>query len=83
MATAGRNVTMARDAASSRRAIARMPKRTRTAPGQQRAAVSKRARAGGDSPETRTELNEIARQRDLPGRAKTVLDDLASEFGYK
>jgi hypothetical protein len=51
-----------------KKTIAHMPKKTRTALGQQGAAVAQRKRTGGDSPKTRAELYEIAKQRDLPGR---------------
>jgi hypothetical protein len=80
---ARRNITKARDAAASKRTIARMPKQTRTALGKQGAAVAQRKRTGGDSPKTRAELYEIARQRDLPGRSKMGRDELARKLGEK
>jgi hypothetical protein len=80
---ARQNVTRAREAAASRRTIAHMPKRTRTALGQQGAAVAHRKRTGGDAPKTRAELYEIAKQRDLPGRSKMGRDELARELGEK
>jgi hypothetical protein len=80
---ARRNVTEAQEAATSKKTIAHMPKKTRTALGQQGAAVARRKRAGGDSPKTRAELYEIAKQRDLPGRSKMGRDELARNLGEK
>ena len=80
---ARRNVTNAREAAASKRTIANMPKQTRTALGKQGAAVAQRKRTGGDSPKTRAELYEIARQRDLPGRSTMGRDELARKLGEK
>ena len=80
---ARRNVTKAREAAASKRTIANMPKQTRTALGKQGAAVAQRKRTGGDSPKTRAELYEIARQRDLPGRSRMGRDELARKLGEK
>ncbi len=80
---ARRNVTKAREAAASKRTIANMPKQTRTALGKQGAAIAQRKRTGGDSPKTRAELYEIARQRDLPGRSTMGRDELARKLGEK
>ena len=80
---ARKNVTKAQDAASSKRTIAHMPKKTRTALGKQGAAVAQRKRTGGDAPKTRAELYEIAKQRDLPGRSKMGRDELARKLGEK
>jgi hypothetical protein len=80
---ARQNVTKARDAAKSKRTLAHMPKQTRTALGKQGAAVAQRKRTGGDSPKTRAELYEIAKQRDLPGRSKMGRDELARKLGEK
>jgi hypothetical protein len=80
---ARRNVSQAQEAAASKRTIAHMPKQTRTALGKQGAAVAQRKRTGGDSPKTRAELYEIARQRDLPGRSRMGRDELARKLGYK
>ena len=80
---ARQNVGKAQQAAASKRTIAHMPKRTRTALGQQGAAVARRKRAGGDAPKTRAELYEIAKQRDLPGRSKMGRDELARKLGEK
>jgi hypothetical protein len=65
------------------RSIAHMPKETRTALGKQGAAVAQRKRTGGSSPKTRTELYEIAKQRDLPGRSKMGRDELPKKLGYR
>jgi hypothetical protein len=77
------NVIKARDAAQSKRSIAHMPKQTRTALGKQGAAVAQRKRTGADSPKTRAELYEIAKQRDLPGRSRMGRDELARKLGEK
>jgi hypothetical protein len=80
---ARRNVTKAQERAKAKKTIAHMPKKTRTALGQQGAAVARRNRTGGDSPKTRAELYEIAKQRDLPGRSKMGRDELARKLGEK
>jgi hypothetical protein len=80
---ARRNIGKAQEAAKSKRTISNMPKQTRTALGKQGAAVAQRKRTGGDSPKTRAELYEIAKQRDLPGRSKMGRDELARKLGYK
>ena len=80
---ARRNVTNAQETARSKGTIAHMSKKTRTALGQQGAAVARRKRTGGDSPKTRAELYEIAKQRDLPGRSKMGRDELARKLGEK
>jgi len=81
--TARRNVGKAQEAAMSKKTIANMPKKARTALGQQGAAVAQRKRTGGDSPKTRAELYEIAKERDLPGRSKMGRDELARKLGFK
>jgi hypothetical protein len=80
---ARQNVSKAQETAASKRTIAHMPKRTRTALGQQGAAVARRKRTGADAPKTRAELYEIAKQRDLPGRSKMGRDELARKLGEK
>lgn len=80
---ARRNVPKAREAATSERTIAHMPKKIRTALGKQGAAVAQRDRTGGDSPKTKAELYEIGNQRDLPGRSKMGRAELARELGEK
>ena len=78
-----KNVTKAQQAATSSKTIAHMSEHTRTALGQQGAAVAQRKRVGGDTPKTRAELYELARQRDLPGRSKMGRDELARALGQK
>ena len=75
------NVKQAQKAASSKRTISHLPKKTRTALGKQGAAVAQRKRTGSASPKTRTELYEIAKRRDLPGRSKMGRDELANALG--
>lgn len=81
--TAKRNVKKAQRAASEKKTIAQMPKKTKTALGKQGAAVARRKREGGSSPKTRAELYEIAKRRDLPGRSKMGRDELARALGEK
>lgn len=80
---ARQNVTKAREAATEKRSIAKMPKQTRTALGKQGAAVAQRKRTGGSTPKTRAELYEMAKKRDLPGRSKMGRDELARKLGQK
>lgn len=77
------NVKKAQRSAASKKTIAHLPAKTRTALGKQGAAVAQRKRTGGASPKTRAELYEIARQRDLPGRSKMGRDELARRLGEK
>ena len=67
---ARRNVRKAITAAKSKRTIADMPKKTRTALGKQAAAVARRKRTGGTSPKTRQELYREAQRLDIAGRSK-------------
>jgi hypothetical protein len=80
---ARKNVAKAQETATSQRSIAHLPKETRTALGKQGAAVAQRKRTGGDSPKTKAELYEIAKQRDLPGRSKMGRAELARKLGEK
>lgn len=80
---AKKNVTKAQKAAKDKKTIANMPRQTRTALGQQGAAVARRKRTGGSSPKTRAELYEMAKQRDLPGRSKMGRDELAKALGQR
>ena len=75
------NVKQAQKAASSKKTISHLPKKTRTALGKQGAAVAQRKRTGSASPKTRTELYEIAKRRDLAGRSKMGRDELAKALG--
>jgi hypothetical protein len=81
--TAKRNVKKAQQAATSKKTIAHMPAKTRTALGKQAAAVAQRKRTGSAAPKTRAELYEIAKKRDLPGRSKMGRDELARKLGEK
>ncbi len=81
--TARSNVKKAQQPATRKRTIAHMPKQTRTALGEQGAAVAQRKRTGGAAPKTRAELYEIAKQRDLPGRSKMGRDELAKKLGER
>lgn len=78
---AKRNVKKAQKAASDQKTISHLPAGTRSALGKQGAAVAQRKRTGGKSPKTRTELYEIAKKRDLPGRSKMGRDELAAKLG--
>jgi len=80
---AKRNVKKAQSGAKSKRSIANMPAKTRTALGKQGAAVAARKRSGGSSPKTRAELYEEAKRRNLPGRSKMGRDELARALGHK
>jgi hypothetical protein len=71
----------AQQAAASKKTIAHLPAKTRTALGKQGPAVARRKRTGGASTKTRAELYEIARQRDLPGRSRIGRGELARKLG--
>jgi hypothetical protein len=81
--TARRNVKKAQAGAKSKRSIANMPRKTKTALGKQGAAVAQRKRTGGSTPKTRAELYEMAKRRDLPGRSKMGRDELARALHQK
>jgi hypothetical protein len=78
---ARKNVRKAAQAAKTKKSIASMPSKTRTALGKQGAAVAARKRTGGTTPKTRAELYEIAKRRDLPGRSTMGRDELARRLG--
>ena len=80
---AKRNIKKATAAARSKRSIAKMPAKTRSALGKQGAAVARRRRTGGSSPKTRAELYEIAKRRNVPGRSKMGRAELAHALGMK
>jgi hypothetical protein len=80
---AKRNVQKAQAGARTKRSIANMPARTRSALGRQGAAVAKRKRTGGSSPKTRQELYDIAKRKNLPGRSRMGRDELARALGYR
>ena len=79
---AKRNVKKAQAGAQKKRSIAHMPAKTRSALGQQGAAVASRKRAGGASPKTRQELYDEAKRRNLPGRSKMGRAELARALGH-
>ncbi len=78
---ARRNIKKAAAAAKNKRTLAHLPKKTKTALGKQAAAVRRRNRRGGTAPKTKTELYEIAKKRNLPGRSKMGRDELAKALG--
>jgi hypothetical protein len=80
---AKRNVKKARSAAESKRSIANMPAKTRSALGKQGAAVAQRKRTGSSTPKTRQELYDEAKRRNLPGRSKMGRDELARALGRR
>lgn len=80
---ARRNVRRAIGTAKSKRTIAHMPKKTRTALGKQAAAVAQRNRTGASRPRTREELYAEAQRRDLPGRSKMGRAELARALGER
>lgn len=77
------NVKKAQKAVGSNRTLASLPAKTKSALGQQGAAVALRKRTGGATPKTKAELYEIAKKRDLPGRSKMGRDELARKLGLK
>jgi hypothetical protein len=80
---AKRNIKKATAAARSKRTIAKLPAKTRSALGKQGAAVARRRRTGGSAPKTRAELYEIAKRRNVPGRSKMGRAELARALGMK
>jgi hypothetical protein len=83
MQAARSNVKKAQRAASSKKTIAHMPAKTKTALGKQGTAVAQRRRAGASAQKTRAELYEMAKQQDLPGRSKMGRDELAKKLGVR
>ena len=73
----------AQKAAKSKKSIAHMPKKTRSALGKQAAAVAKRKRTGGTHPKTKAELMKLAQKRGLEGRSKMGRDELAKKLGER
>jgi hypothetical protein len=82
-ATARKNVKSAVKAATAKKSISHLPKKTRTALGKQGAAVAQRKRTGADEPKTRQELYREAQQRNLKGRSKMGRDELAKALGHR
>jgi len=77
------NVKKAQRSASSKKTIAHMPVKTKTALGKQGAAAAQRKRTGVSAPKTRAELYEMAKRRDLPGRSKMGRAELAKKLGVR
>ena len=77
------NVKKAQRSASSKKTIAHMPVKTKTALGKQGATVAQRKRTGASTPKTRAELYEMAKRRDLPGRSKMGRAELAKKLGVR
>jgi hypothetical protein len=80
---ARKNVKKAAKAAASKKSLAKMPKKTKTALGKQGAAVAQRKRTGSSSPKTRQELYEEAKRRNIQGRSKMGRDELAKALRGK
>jgi len=78
---ATRNIRKATRAASSKRTIAHLPAKTRSALGKQGAAVARRERTGGDEPRTKRELYAEARRKGVPGRSRMSRGELADAVG--
>jgi hypothetical protein len=86
MQSARSSVKKAQRSASSKKTIAHMPAKTKTALGKlskQGPAMTQRKRTGGSTPKTRAELYEMAKRRDLPGRSKMGRDELARKLGVR
>ena len=77
------SVKKAQRSASSKKTIAHMPVKTKSALGKQGAAVGQRKRTGVTTPKTRAELYEMAKRRDLPGRSKMGRAELAKKLGVR
>jgi hypothetical protein len=77
------NVKKAQRSASSKKTIAHMPVKTKSALGKQGAAMSQRKRTAASTPKTRAELYEMAKRRDLPGRSKMGRAELAKKLGVR
>jgi hypothetical protein len=81
-AAAKTNIKKAAAAAKRKRTIANLPAKTRTALGEQGAAVARRRR-GQAYPKTRAELYEEAKRRGIPGRSKMGREELARALGHR
>jgi hypothetical protein len=76
-----KNIQKAIAAAKTKRTIAHLPKKTRTALAKQAAAVAKRNRTGGSCPKTRAELYKMAKKQGIEGRSKMGRGELAKALG--
>jgi len=75
------NIKKASSAAKSKKSLAHMPAKTKTALGKQGAAVAARKRTGGTTPKTRAELYEEAKRRGIKGRSRMGRAELARHLG--
>jgi hypothetical protein len=82
-AAARRNIKKAASAAKSKRTLAQLPKRTKTALGKQGAAVAARKRTGRSTPHTRQELYQEARRKGVSGRSKMGRAELVRALGHE
>jgi hypothetical protein len=82
-AAARKNISQAAGTAKSKKSIAHMPSKTRTALGKQGAAVAARKRTGASTPRTKAELYEEAKRRDIPGRSSMGRAELARALGRR
>jgi hypothetical protein len=76
--TARRNIRKAQRAVKSKRTIAHLPKETRRDLGRQAAAARRRGGKAGQALEdrTRSQLYEVAKRRNIPGRSRMGKWDL-------
>jgi L,D-peptidoglycan transpeptidase YkuD (ErfK/YbiS/YcfS/YnhG family) len=81
-AAARRNIKKAASAARSKRTLANLPRKTKTALGKQGAAVAARKRSGAKTPHTRQELYDEARRKGVPGRSKMGRAELVRVLGH-
>jgi hypothetical protein len=82
-AAARKNIKHAIKSAKTKRTLAHLPAKTRTALGKQGAAVARRKRGGGSTPHTRQELYAEAQRKEIPGRSKMGRAELARALGHE
>lgn len=75
------NVKKAPTAAASKKTIAHLPEKTKTALGKQGSGSGQPQADRSSAPKTRAELYEIAKRRDLPGRSKMRRYELGKKLG--
>jgi type IV secretory pathway TrbL component len=68
-------VRKAQAGAKAKKTISKMPAKTRNTLAKQGAGVAARKRTGSSEPQTRADLYEMAKKRDLPGRSKMDRDE--------
>jgi hypothetical protein len=91
--SAKRGVKKAQHTASSKKAIANLPKQSRVTMAKRgtaaqpktasKTAIAESKRTRIATPKTRTELYAMAQKRDLPGRSKMGRDELAKALGVR